>query len=674
MIDSFSAFISSRSELAVKQMSKFNLQWPVYVQTTTAYHIESSSSTDNFHEQHNAFAFTVEFLGLSVCLLTAGLCLLSHLCAIIWDIPSVPNNEKFRLPFPLNKGLNKLVSMLTYLDFCSFLTALIGVFAAFMLVTTNGLRYHIYADQYSLNQTMELLSAWNKSVLQLSPRLCKINHITGLLNSVLIVICNLTILAVVTNLIGRFRRKSNKRLTTRSVFSIPSEASLVTKDIWVCLRLSRLILSLSSILITVGGLILLGWTLQIIGLDNEWSISMNGSSTDTVMDGLSITVGLFSIGAGLFSVIAVQCCSTPIDVLFDPREDSQSQVEWNRHKFGHPLFLVAVILTMSVLPLSAGVYFLLRINVIRFDSRSTKQSSSTLASQKLASMGYALHNFADLAAYLVAGSLLTTLLIDLVVRIKLLDGKRSDGPNTTWTDTNAISMGLKCGSVSSCNQLRVNAHHLNCSTAPTTDYWRETLLRSPSGKTITTWQNSQPNTRSPVEGNCEQHVFFPSVYQPQIHSLGHGFRKHTTEGQMRFGRQHKSLQHSISAYPEVMTHQLSESSKPQTQMTQISPPVSFGKVESQLVYTCANVSPIQTSTPKTGLVCAIKCQTKPPNFSNCRRTDTCEYMSCDLVRPEQAAAVNSEIVPLGFDLDGQPGCSIGYYYIDATSEDLITKV
>ncbi|KAF7262197.1 hypothetical protein EG68_00545 [Paragonimus skrjabini miyazakii] len=670
MIDSFSAFVSSRSELAMKEMLKSNLQWSVYVQTTIAYHIESSSLTDNFHEQHNAFAFIVEFLGLLVCLLTAGLCLLSHLCAIIWDIPSVPNNEKFRVPFPLNKGLNKLVSMFTYLDFCTFLTALIGVFAAFMLVTTNGLRYHVYANQYGLNQTMDIVSVLNKSVLQSSPRLCKINHITGLLNSVLIVICNLTILAIVTNLTGRFKRKSNKR----PVFRIPSEASLITKDIWVYLRLSRLILSLSSILITVGGLILLGWTLQIISLDNEWLIYMNGSSTDTVVDGLSLTVGLFSIGAGLFSVIAVQCCSTPIDVVFDPREDSQSQAEWSRHKFGHPLYLVAVILTLSVLPLSAGVYFLLRINVIRYHSRSIKQSSSTLASQKLEGIGYALLNFADLAAYLVAGSLLTTLIIDLVVRIKLLDGKRSGGPNTTWTDTNATSMGLTCGSVNSCNHLRVNAHQLNCSTASTTDYWKGTLLRSPSGKLLTTWQTSQPNTRSPVEGNCAQHVFFPPVYQPQVHSLGHGFRKHTTEGQTRFGRQHKSLQHSISAYPEVMTYQLPESSKPQTQMTQISPPVSSGNVESHLVYTCANISPTQTSTLKTGVVCAIKCQTKPPNFINSRRTDTCEYMSCDLIRPEQAAAVDSEIIPFGFDLDGQPGCSIGYYYIDATSEDLITKV
>ncbi|KAA3681302.1 uncharacterized protein DEA37_0010555 [Paragonimus westermani] len=71
--------------------------------------------------------------------------------------------------------------------------------------------------------------------------------------------------------------------------------------------------------------------------------------------------------------------------------------------------------------MSAGVYFLLRINVIRFDSRSIRQSVSTLSSQKLAGMGYALLAFADLAAYLIAGSLLTILLIDLVVRIKLLD-------------------------------------------------------------------------------------------------------------------------------------------------------------------------------------------------------------------------------------------------------------
>ncbi|KAF8568809.1 hypothetical protein P879_01486 [Paragonimus westermani] len=673
MIDSFSAFISSRSELAVKEISKFNMQWPAYVQTTDAYHIESSSSIDHFHEQHNAFAFIVEFLGLLVCLITAGLCLLSQLCAIIWDIPPVPNNQKFRVPFPLNKGLDKLVSVLTYMEFCSFLTALIGVFAAFMLVTTNGLRYHTYLNQYGLNQTMDIVITWNSSVLQLCPRLYRINHITGLLNSVLIVICNLTILAVVTNLMGRFKGKSNKRLATKSVFSLPSESSLITKEFWVCLRLSRLILSLSSILITVGGLILLGLTLQIISLDNEWFVFMNGSSTNTVMDGLSLIVGLFSVGAGLFSVIAVQCCSTPTEMVFDPQEDSKSHVEWNRHKFGHPLYLVAVILTVSVLPMSAGVYFLLRINVIRFDSRSLRQSASALSSQKLAGMGYALLVFADLAAYLIAGSLLTILLIDLVVRIKLLDSKRSEGPNTTWTDANTIQMGLTCGSVNSCNQLRVNAQHLNCSVAPTTDYWKETVLRSPSGKTMATWQTSQPNTRSPVEGSCAQHVFFPPVHQSQVHSLGPGFRKHTTERQSRFGK-HESLQHSMSAYPEVMTHQIPESNKSQTQMTQISPPVSSNGVESHLVYTCANFSPTQHSTMKTGLVCAINCQTKPPNFSNSRRTDTCEYMSCDLVPPEQATAMDSEIVPFGFDLDGQPGCSIGYYYIDATSEEFITKV
>ncbi|GAA50039.1 hypothetical protein CLF_103957 [Clonorchis sinensis] len=612
--------------------------------------------TDTKPQMQSIMVFFVEFFSIVISFLTGTFSLLSYLCGLIWSDDSLVPNANFCIPFPQKQTMDRRKLMATYLEFVCFLLSIAGTFGSLMLITTTALRYH--------GRTTDAADSPSGVACEPNFGVCRIIRIGEILNATLMFLCNLCLLTVITNVPALFRKKRISSIDIGNSFLLKQTDQFsdgFATLICVCLRLGRMLLSLSSVLISSGGLIILGRLLQLITFNssqfNEFAF---------IHEVLSLTTGISCIGAGLFSVTAVQCCSVPLETFIDQCKDPH--IIMNKPKFSHSLYVFALILTFLVIPSTISSYVSLQMPF--FSKQAvTNQQAIQHRSQNLVNMSYTLLFFASEVAYLSAVALVAVLLVDLFARTKLMTlNSFTNTMNRCWTRSSSMPLeiiSLQPRDTCDCSKLvedqnTRDSNRSNCTGGQIqwnqliTSFCESVNNSVPLPDDQTELQTALHNRRFSLAVENAVNTRFP--------------------GDLREANQNEGIQSMIrsSCFPETSQNFETTNEPPHYKHHQevpLSQPLESLN-NGQLVYKCTNaLFGHQPSEYQKLPIHSIL----PPYFRNQHKFEACEYMSCDLLHP-----VNQD------DLNGGRSCEpdnekfsdklVGYYYIDTTSEDFITSV
>ncbi|TGZ68207.1 hypothetical protein CRM22_004373 [Opisthorchis felineus] len=611
---------------------------------------------DTKPQVQSIMVFFVEFFGIVISFLTGTFSLLSYCCGLLWSDDSAVPNRNFCIPFPQKQTMDRRKLMATYLEFACFLLSIAGTFGSLMLITTTALRYQ--------GRTTDAADSLPGVACEPDFGLCRIIRIGEILNATLMFLCNLCLLTVITNVPALFQKKRISSSDIGNNFLLKQREQLsdgFATRICICLRLGRMLLSLSSVLISSGGLIILGRLLQLITFNSSHS-----NDFSFVHEVLSLTTGISCIGAGLFSVTAVQCCSVPLETFIDQYKDPH--LIMNKPKFSHSLYVFALILTFLVIPSTISSYVSLHMP---FFSKQTvtNQQPTQHRSQNLVNMSYTLLFFASVAAYLSAVALVAVLLVDLFARIKLMTlNSFTNIMNRCWTRSSSMPLeiiSLQPRDMCDCSKLVEDQNTRDSNRSNHTGgqiQWNQL---------ITSFCESGNNSVPLPDDQTE----LPTVLDNRRFSLAvENTVNRRFPGTLRETNQNGGIQSMIrsSCVPEISQNFESTNKSPhykhEQQVTLSQPLESLNN--GQLVYKCTNAlfghQPSEyQKLPMHSIL--------PPYFRNQHKFEACEYMSCDLLHPVNQVELNGGR-PCEPDNEKFSDKLVGYYYIDTTSEDFITSV